>query len=70
MGKRLVLNDFFCAKVVWQKTMMLFWFDCLFQLILPGPKKNFFGPLASLWSKIRRRPAPGPLPWNSEAEGY
>ena len=45
MGKRLVLNDFFCAKVVWQKTMMLFWFDCLFQLILPGLKKNFFGPL-------------------------
>ena len=29
MGKRLVLNDFFCAKVVWQKTMMLLWFDCL-----------------------------------------
>ena len=30
MGKDLVPNDFFCAKVVWQNTMMLFWFDCLF----------------------------------------
>ena len=59
MGKRLVLNDFFCAKVVWQKTMMLFWFDCLcFSWFYLVSKKIFSALWASLWSKIRRRPAP------------